>query len=141
MRDELLACQRLFVDKTRAPVQDPGRGQVKTGYFWAIARDDRVGRPDPPAVVYTYALGRGAEHAVALLGGFVGVLQTDGGACPRADLRFNPGASTRASPASVTAWRSLTAGHTSDASSLISPKPAQRPWRRKPCAGSVNSTA
>ena len=79
MRDELLAAERLFVDETRAPVQDPGRGQVKTGYFWAIARDDRPwGGPDPPAVVYTYAPGRGAEHAVSLLGGFVGVLQTDG---------------------------------------------------------------
>ena len=79
MRDELLHCERLFVDETRAPVQDPGRGQVKTGYFWAIARDDRPwGGPDPPAVVYTYAPGRGAEHAVSLLGGFVGVLQTDG---------------------------------------------------------------
>ena len=79
MRDELLASSKLFVDETIAPVLDPGRGRTKTGYFWAIARDDRAwAGPDPPAVVYTYAPGRGAEHAIALLGDFSGVLQTDG---------------------------------------------------------------
>jgi hypothetical protein len=47
--------------------------------FWAIARDDRAwAGSDPPAVVYTYAPGRGAEHAIALLEDFSGVLQTDG---------------------------------------------------------------
>jgi transposase len=79
MRDELLASARLFVDETRAPVLDPGRGRTKTGYFWVLARDDRgYGGKDPPAVVYTYAPGRGADHAIALLKGFSGVLQTDG---------------------------------------------------------------
>ena len=33
---------------------------------------------DPPAVVYSYAPGRGADHAIALLKGFSGILQTDG---------------------------------------------------------------
>ena len=33
---------------------------------------------DPPAVVYSYAPGRGADHAIALLKGFAGILQTDG---------------------------------------------------------------
>ena len=79
MRRELLASSRLFVDETRAPVLDPGRGRTKTGYFWAIARDDRRwGGDDPPAVVYTYAPGRGADHAIRLLEDFSGVLQTDG---------------------------------------------------------------
>lgn len=79
MRRRLLAGDRLFVDETRAPVLDPGRGRTKTGYFWAIARDDRRwGGADPPAVVYTYAPGRGADHAIALLEDFRGVLQTDG---------------------------------------------------------------
>ena len=79
MREELLTSSKLFVDETIAPVLDPGRGRTKTGYFWAIARDDRAwAGPDPPAVVYTYAPGRGAEHAIALLEGFSGVLQTDG---------------------------------------------------------------
>ena len=40
-REELLRSGRLFVDETRAPVLDPGRGRTKTGYFRAIARDDR----------------------------------------------------------------------------------------------------
>lgn len=33
MRDEVLRSSRLFVDETRAPVLDPGRGRTKTGYF------------------------------------------------------------------------------------------------------------
>ena len=60
-------------------VLDPGRGRTKTGWFWTIARDDRPwGGVDPPAVVYTYAPGRGREHARALLGGYRGILQCDG---------------------------------------------------------------
>jgi transposase len=51
LRDELLGSAKLFVDETTAPVLDPGRGRTKTGYFWAIARDDRPwGGADPPAV-------------------------------------------------------------------------------------------
>ena len=50
-----------------------------TGYFWAISRDDRPwGGLDPPAVVYTYAPGRGAEHATALLAGYCGIVHCDG---------------------------------------------------------------
>ena len=79
LRDQLLGSAKLFVDETTAPVLDPGRGRTKTGYFWAIARDDRPwGGSDPPAVVYSYAPGRGSEHASALLKDFRGILQTDG---------------------------------------------------------------
>jgi transposase len=61
------------------PVLDPGRGQTKKGYAWAIARDDRPwGGTDPPAVVFHYAAGRGAEHPKALLADYQGVLQCDG---------------------------------------------------------------
>jgi len=75
----LKASTKLFADETRCPVLDPGRGKTKTGYLWAIARDDRPwGGSDPPAVAYTYAPGRGAEHAATLLSGFSGVLQIDG---------------------------------------------------------------
>ena len=79
IREDLLGSAKLFVDETTAPVLDPGRGRTKTGYFWAIARDDRPwGGTDPPAVVYSYAPGRGSEHASALLKDFSGILQTDG---------------------------------------------------------------
>jgi hypothetical protein len=78
LRDQLLGSAKLFVDETTAPVLDPGRGRTKTGYFWAIARDDRPwGGGDPPAVIYSYAPGRGNEHATALLKDFRGILQTD----------------------------------------------------------------
>ena len=84
MREELLRSTKLFVDETTAPVLDPGRGRTKTGYLWVLARDDRPWQGDaPPAVVYNYAPGRGAEHAVVLLRGFAGVLQTDGYAAYR----------------------------------------------------------
>jgi transposase len=76
---------KLFMDETRAPVLDPGRKRTKTGYLWAIARDDRPwGGPDPPAVVYLYAPGRGAEHAIRPLADFHGVLQVDGYAAYKA---------------------------------------------------------
>ena len=59
LKAKLLASVKLAVDETPVPVLDPGRGQTKTGYFWAIARDDRPwGGRDPPAVVYSYAPGR-----------------------------------------------------------------------------------
>lgn len=75
----LKASPKLFCDETRCPVLDPGRGKTKTGYLWAVARDDRPwGSSDPPAVVYAYAPGRGGVHAVKLLDGFTGVLQVDG---------------------------------------------------------------
>ena len=47
----LKSSTKLFADETRCPVLDPGRGKTKTGYLWAIARDNRPwGGTDPPAV-------------------------------------------------------------------------------------------
>jgi transposase len=85
MRDQLLRSTKLFVDETTTPVLDPGRGRTKTGYFWALARDDRPWQGGaPPAVVYSYAPGRRGDYAMALLKGYTGVLQTDGYAGYRA---------------------------------------------------------
>jgi transposase len=79
MKEILLGSAKIVADETRAPVLDPGRGRTKTGYFWAISRDDRPwGGSDPPGVVYTYAPGRGGEHASALLTGYSGIVQCDG---------------------------------------------------------------
>jgi transposase len=79
MHEILLASPRLFADETTMPVLDPGRGQTKKGFAWAIARDDRPwGGADPPAVVFHYAPGRGAKHPKALLAGYSGILQCDG---------------------------------------------------------------
>lgn len=75
----LKASPKLFCDETRCPVLDPGRGKTKTGFLWALARDDRPwGGSDPPVVAYTYAPGRGGKHAAKLLAGFSGILQADG---------------------------------------------------------------
>src|SRR5271170_1166756 len=79
LRELMLASARIFADETIVPVLDPGRGRTKQGYFWAIARDDRPwGGSEPPAVVYSYAPGRGHTHATTLLGGYRGILQCDG---------------------------------------------------------------
>jgi len=76
LKEILLGSGKIAVDETRAPVLDPGRGRTKTGYFWAISRDDRPwGGTDPPGVAYTYAPGRGGEHAAALLAGYSGIVQ------------------------------------------------------------------
>lgn len=70
---------KLFMDETTAPVLDPGRGTTKTGYLWALARDDRPwGGEDPPGIVYFYAPGRAGENAEVFLSGFDGILQVDG---------------------------------------------------------------
>ncbi|WP_293813248.1 IS66 family transposase [uncultured Bosea sp.] len=79
LRQLILGSGKIAVDETKAPVLDPGRGRVKNGYFWAIARDDRPwGGTDPPAIAFTYAPGRGAVHALKLLDGYRGVVQCDG---------------------------------------------------------------
>lgn len=70
---------RLFMGETRAPVLDPEACKTKTGYLWALSRDDRGwGGADPPAVVFTYAPGGHGSHAMDILTGFDGILQIDG---------------------------------------------------------------
>lgn len=79
LAEHLKTSTKLFMDETTAPVLDPGRGRTKTGYLWALARDDRSwGGDDPPGVVYFYAPGRHGEHAETFLTGFDGILQIDG---------------------------------------------------------------
>jgi len=79
LKENLLSSARLAVDETPLPVLDPGRGRTKTGYFWSMARDDRpFGGKGPPAVVYTYATGRGGVHLHTLLKDYRGIVQCDG---------------------------------------------------------------
>lgn len=69
---------RLYVDETTAPVLDPGRGSTKTGYLWAVLRDDRGwGGTSPPGVVFHYRPGRKGEYAAEILSGFDGTIQVD----------------------------------------------------------------
>ena len=79
LADHLKRSSKLFMDETTAPVLDPERGVTKTGYLWALARDDRPsGGKDPPGVVYFYAPGRAGQNAETFLTGFDGILQIDG---------------------------------------------------------------
>ena len=69
---------RLYVDETTAPVLDPGRGKTKTGYFWAVLRDDRGwSGSSPPSVVFHYRPGRKGEYAEEILKDFNGTIQVD----------------------------------------------------------------
>jgi putative transposase len=43
-------------------------GRTKTGYLWALARDDRSwGGENPPSAIYFYADGRGGIHLSAMM--------------------------------------------------------------------------
>jgi transposase len=76
---DLKRSSKLFMDETRAPVLDPGKRKTSTGYFWALARDDRPwGGTAPPGVAFTYAPGRSGQYAEDILKGFSGILQVDG---------------------------------------------------------------
>lgn len=74
----LLDSTRLYVDETTAPVLDPGRGKTKTGYLWAVLRDDRGWNGSAPSgVVFHYRPGRKGEYAAEILDGFNGTIQVD----------------------------------------------------------------
>jgi len=76
---EVMGSGKIFGDETPMPTLEPGRGKRKKAYFWTYARDDRPwGGPDPPAVVYRYADGRGQDHPARHLKDFRGILQVDG---------------------------------------------------------------
>jgi len=77
--------------QTRCPVLDPGAGKTKTGYMWAIARDDRpwgggvdaTGHPEhrgsgPPAVATPMHRVAAANTPPSCSNGFNGILQVDG---------------------------------------------------------------
>jgi hypothetical protein len=79
LADHLKRSSKLFMDETTAPVLHPGCGVTKTGYRWALVRDDGPwGGEDPPGVVYFHAPGRAGENAETFLTGFDGILQIDG---------------------------------------------------------------
>jgi transposase len=79
LAEHLKSSEHLFMDETTAPVLDPGRGRTKTGYLWALARDERGwGGNDPPGVVFFYAPGRSGKNAETFLRDFDGTLQLDG---------------------------------------------------------------
>ena len=79
LAEHLKRSSKLFMDEAHTPVLDPGRGRTKTGWLWALGRDDGAwGDPNPPCVVYFYGPGRGGEYAEKSLKGFDGMLQMDG---------------------------------------------------------------
>lgn len=68
----------VFMDETRCPVLDLGRGKTKSVYLWALARNERgwagTGRP---GAVYYYADGSAGKHTEAFLNDFAGTLNVN----------------------------------------------------------------
>jgi len=127
LKANLLAAAKLAVDETPVPVLDPGRGKTKTGYFWAIARDDRPwGGTGPPAVVYSYAPGRGGEHLESCS-------QTIAASCSATAMLLTRNCRRKGS-------QSPFAGATCGANSSRSPSAAMRPSPPKPLRALRRST-
>lgn len=76
---DLKSSSKLLMDETVMPQLLPGNGRTKTGYAWALCRDDRrwLGNA-PPGVVFLFRQSRSGEHAEEILQGYRGVLQVDG---------------------------------------------------------------
>src|SRR5438874_6418827 len=90
---DVMASNTLHVDDTPVPVLAPGTGKTKTGRLWVYVRDERPFAGDhPPAALFFYSPDRKGEHPRAHLKEFRGVIHADGGACPRAGRRPDPGA-------------------------------------------------
>jgi transposase len=76
---QVMASTKLFADETPAPTLEKGKPTTRQAYLWAYGRDDTPWNgPDPPAVVYRYATGRGQDHPARHLKDFTGTLQVDG---------------------------------------------------------------
>lgn len=71
--------RHIFVDETRIPVLEPGRGKVRIDQFWAHGIDDRPWNgPAPPGVCYVHAGSRSKLEIAEQLRSYEGVLQVDG---------------------------------------------------------------
>lgn len=72
---DLKRSTKLFMDETCAPALAPGARKTKTGYFWALVRDDRPWRGATRRCLHLCPHGRGGQHAERILQGFGGILQ------------------------------------------------------------------
>ena len=72
----VLAAERLHGDDTTVPVL--AKGKTDTGRLWVYVRDDKpfAGRA-PPGAVFYYSRDRRAEHPLAHLASWSGILQAD----------------------------------------------------------------
>jgi hypothetical protein len=72
----VLAAERLHGDDTTVPVL--AKGKTDTGRLWVYVRDDRpFAAPAPPGAVFYYSRDRRAEHPLAHLQHWSGILQAD----------------------------------------------------------------
>ena len=72
----VLAAERLHGDDTTVPVL--AKGRTDTGRLWVYVRDDGpFAGPAPPGAVFYYSRDRRAEHPLAHLQHWTGILQAD----------------------------------------------------------------
>jgi hypothetical protein len=91
-----MAAERLHGDDTTVPVL--AKGKTTTGRLWVYARDDAPFGGTRPAALFRYSPDRKAEHPLAHLEGFTGILQADayGGYNPLFEADRDPGPATPA---------------------------------------------
>lgn len=89
--DHVMAAERLHGDDTTVPVL--AKGKTTTGRLWVYARDDAPFGGARPAALLRYSKDRKAEHPLAHLDGFTGILQADayGGYNPLFEADRDPG--------------------------------------------------
>ena len=73
--EHVLAAERLHGDDTTVPVL--AKGKTATGRVWVYTRDDAPFGGDKPAALYKYSRDRKAEHPLAHLKDYAGILQAD----------------------------------------------------------------
>lgn len=72
----VLSAERLHGDDTTVPVL--AKTKTDVGRLWTYVRDDRpFAGPAPPAALFRYSRNRRAEHPIAHLAGYGGILQAD----------------------------------------------------------------
>ena len=84
IQQQLLKQDYLQGDETPVEFLEPGHGQTKTGYLWALQRPGGD-------VFYQWHPGRGQTCLKELLGDFTGILQCDGYAAYPAHAAKHPG--------------------------------------------------
>ena len=73
LEGELKKSGKLGLDETPVRVLGPGRGKTRTGYMWALVRDDRPwGGPDPPGVRLSLCARPGRQAWRRALAGLLG---------------------------------------------------------------------
>ena len=135
---DLLAGDNLHVDDIPVPVLAPGTGNTKAERLWTCDERPFAGSR-PPAALFFYSPDRKGEHPQTHLKDFRGVIHADGGACPRAGRRPDPGAGSMSCSSAGRLSRPAV-GRMCGANSSMSTPPPAHPSPKQRSIASASST-